>query len=172
MVCARMLSFFSRVPLFVTLWTVGHQAPLSMGFPRQEYWSGLQCLSPGALPNPGIEPTSPTLLADSLTTGPHGKSKQPIISLQNPAYSFSFFFFWSIVDLQYCVSFRCTAKWFHIYTYICILLDYFPLQVITRYWMWLPVLYSKSLLIIYFMYSSLYLGASLMAQMIKNLPLM
>ena len=45
----------------VTLWTVAHQAPLSMGFSRQEYWSGLPFPSPGDLPDPGIEPGSPTL---------------------------------------------------------------------------------------------------------------
>ena len=49
-----MLSRFSRVRLFVILWTVIHQGPLSMGFSRQEYWNGLPCPSPGALPNPGI----------------------------------------------------------------------------------------------------------------------
>ena len=43
---------------FVTPWTVAHQAPLSMGFPRQEYWSGLPFISPGDLPNTGIEPGS------------------------------------------------------------------------------------------------------------------
>ena len=43
----------------VTLWTVAHQAPLSMGFPREEYWSGLPFLPPGDLPNPGMEPASP-----------------------------------------------------------------------------------------------------------------
>ena len=47
-------------------WTVAHQAPLSMEFSRQEYWSGLPCPSPGNLPNPGIKPRSPTLQADSL----------------------------------------------------------------------------------------------------------
>ena len=52
------LSHFSRVPLFVTLWTVAHLAPLSMGFSRQKYWSGLPCPPPGDLPNPGIKPTS------------------------------------------------------------------------------------------------------------------
>ena len=52
-----MLSCFSQVKLFATPWTVAHQAPLSTGFPRQGYWSGLS--SPGALPNPGIEPASP-----------------------------------------------------------------------------------------------------------------
>ena len=54
-----MLSCFSRVRLCVTVWTVALQAPLSMGFPRQEYWSGLPFPSPGNLPNPGIEPASP-----------------------------------------------------------------------------------------------------------------
>ena len=57
------LSHFSRVQLFVTPWTVARQAPLSMGFPRQEYWSGLLFPPPGDLPDPGIEPTSPSSLA-------------------------------------------------------------------------------------------------------------
>ena len=59
-----------------TLWTIAHQAPLSMGFSRQEYWSGLPCSPPGALPNPGIEPTFPVSLAlqaDSLPIEPPGK---------------------------------------------------------------------------------------------------
>ena len=53
-----MLSRFSRVRLFVTLWAVAHQASLSMGFSRKEYWSGLLCPPPEDLPNPGIEPVS------------------------------------------------------------------------------------------------------------------
>ena len=61
-----MLSHFIRVQLFATPWTVAHQAPLSMGFSRQEYWNGLPCLPPGDLPNPGIKPASPALQADSL----------------------------------------------------------------------------------------------------------
>ena len=48
-----MLSHFSHVRLFVALWTVAHQAPLSMAFPRQEYWSGLPCSPQGDLPDPG-----------------------------------------------------------------------------------------------------------------------
>ena len=56
----------SRVWLFVTPQTVTHQAPLSMEFSRQKYWSCLLCLSPGNLPNPGIEPRSPALQTDSL----------------------------------------------------------------------------------------------------------
>ena len=63
----------SRVPLFVTPWTVAYQAPLSMGFSRQEYWSGLPFPSPGDLPDPGIEPRSPAFQADALTTEPPGK---------------------------------------------------------------------------------------------------
>ena len=51
---------FSRVWLCMTLWTVAHQAPLSTGFSRQEYWSGLSCPPPGSLPDPGIELTSLT----------------------------------------------------------------------------------------------------------------
>ena len=63
----------SHVQLFATLWTVARQAPLSMGFSRQEYWSGLPFPSPGDLLNPGIELRSPTLQADALTSEPPGK---------------------------------------------------------------------------------------------------
>ena len=55
----------NRVRLFVTSWTVAYQAPQSMEFSRQEYWSGLPFPSLGDLPNPGIEPGSPALQADS-----------------------------------------------------------------------------------------------------------
>ena len=60
----------------MTPWTVARQAPLSIGFSRQEYWSGLPCHSPGDLPNPGIEPESPTLQVDSLPSEPPGKPIQ------------------------------------------------------------------------------------------------
>ena len=63
----------SHVQLFVTPWTVASQAPLSMGFPRQQYWSGLLFPSPGDLPYPGIKPGSPPLQADSLSTELLGK---------------------------------------------------------------------------------------------------
>ena len=69
------LKSLSPVQLFVTPWIVAHQAPLSMRFSRQEYWSGLPFPSPGDLPNPGIEPGSPTLEADALTSEPPGGSK-------------------------------------------------------------------------------------------------
>ena len=65
----------SCVLLFATLWTVANQAPLSMGFSRQEYWSRLPFPSPGDLPNPGIEPGSPALQVDSLPSEPLGKPK-------------------------------------------------------------------------------------------------
>ena len=66
---ACMLSHFSRVRLFDTQWTIACQALLSMKFPRQEYWSGLPFLSPGDLPEPGIEAIagSPALKADIFT---------------------------------------------------------------------------------------------------------
>ena len=57
-----------RIRLFVTPWTVAHQAPLSMGFSRQEYWSGLPCPLPGDLPNPGVEPRSAALAGKFFTS--------------------------------------------------------------------------------------------------------
>ena len=71
--CVRLLS---RVRLLVTPWTVAHQAPLSMGFPRQEYWSGLSSPSPGDFPNPGIKlmfPVTSTLADEFFTDAPPGK---------------------------------------------------------------------------------------------------
>ena len=59
----------------VTPWTVARQAPLSMRFPRQEYWSGLPFPSPGDLPNPGTEPTSPALAGRFFNTEPLGKPR-------------------------------------------------------------------------------------------------
>ena len=63
----------SRVRLFATPWTVAYQAPPSMGFSRQDYWSGLPFPSPGDLPKPGTEPGSPTLQADALPSEPPGQ---------------------------------------------------------------------------------------------------
>ena len=65
----------SRVLLFATLRTVANQASLSVGFSRQEYWSGLPFPSPGDLLNPGVEPGSPALKADSLPSEPLKKPK-------------------------------------------------------------------------------------------------
>ena len=75
--CAKSLQSYptlcntmDRIRLFVTQWTVACQAPLSMGFSRQEYFSGLPCPPPGDLPDPGIEPASPTLAGRFFTTEP------------------------------------------------------------------------------------------------------
>ena len=62
-------------PTHVTPWTVAHQAPLSVAFSRQEYWSGLPFPSPGDLPDPGIESGSPALQADALPSEPPRKTK-------------------------------------------------------------------------------------------------
>ena len=73
----------SRVRLFVTPWTVAHQAPPSMEFFRQEYWSGLPFPSPGDPPNPGIKPESPALRADALPSETPGSLTSYSISRAN-----------------------------------------------------------------------------------------
>ena len=75
-VCAQLLS---RVRLFTTPWTVALQAPLSVKFSRQEYWSGLPFLTPGDLPNPGMKPASPALAGRFFTTTPPGKLKPVLL---------------------------------------------------------------------------------------------
>ena len=79
-VCAvHVLSHFGFVRVFETMWTVAHQASLSLGFSRQGYWGGLPCASPGDLPNPGIKfmsPASPALQSNSLPTEPRGSQHQ------------------------------------------------------------------------------------------------
>ena len=74
----------SHVQLFVTPWTVACQAPLSMEFSRQGYWNGLPFPSPGDLPDPGMEPMSPALQADSLLSEPLRKPKGPPLRCYNP----------------------------------------------------------------------------------------
>ena len=76
----KKVKLLSHVRLFATPWTVAHQAPLSMEFSRQEYWSGLSFAFPGNLPNPGIKPTSlasPVLSDGFFTTVPPGKPGKP-----------------------------------------------------------------------------------------------
>ena len=79
---ACMLSHFSHVQLFATLWTEAHQAPLTMEFSRQEYWSGFPFPPPRDLPDLGIKPASPALQADSLPLSHLGSPTVPM-----PAYS-------------------------------------------------------------------------------------
>ena len=69
----KKMKSLSRVQLFATPWTVAYQAPASMGFSRQEYWSGLPFPSLGNLPDPRIELRSPALQADALPSEPPGK---------------------------------------------------------------------------------------------------
>ena len=75
----------SHVQLFVTPGTVAYQAPPSMGFSMQEYWTGLPFPSPGYLPNPGIEPRSPTLQADALPSEPPFIAKYKLFSVASNA---------------------------------------------------------------------------------------
>ena len=70
----------SPVQLFAAPWTVAHQAPPSVGFSRQEYWSGLPFPSPGDLPDTGIKPRSPSFQAGALTSEPPGKPFPPFSS--------------------------------------------------------------------------------------------
>ena len=72
-------------PTLATPWTVACQAPLSMGFSRQEYWSGLKFPSPGDLPNPGIEPRSSALQADSYQ-----------MSYKESPYIYTFLYIWGL----------------------------------------------------------------------------
>ena len=76
----------------MTPWTVARQAPPSMGFSRQEYWSGLLFPSPGDLPNPGIKPKSPTLQADALTSAPPGKPLRSLLLVGHNIISLSLCF--------------------------------------------------------------------------------
>ena len=79
--CVCTPSSFSHVQLFVTPWTVARQAPLSMGLPSQEYWSGLPWPPPGDLPDPGIEPGSPVLQVKYLPLNLWGRPSSPHRSL-------------------------------------------------------------------------------------------
>ena len=84
-----MLSCFSHVQLFVTLWTIAHQAPLSMEFSRQEYWSGSPCPPPGNLPDPGFKLTS--LLSPALAGRffPTNATWEALITYSHPPFNSS-----------------------------------------------------------------------------------
>ena len=90
---ACVLSCFSRVWIFVTPWTVACQGHLSMGFSRQEYWSGLPCPPPGDLPHPGIKPvslTSPTLAGRFFTTWDSWEAQDEVYRLISATLSYMF----------------------------------------------------------------------------------
>ena len=92
------VKLLSHVQLFATPWTVAHQAPQSMEFSRQEYWSGVPFPSPGDLPDPGIEPWSPTFQTDALTCEPPGKENWTE---------------WSLKDKNQCLIAACRQKLDH-----------------------------------------------------------
>ena len=148
-----------------------------MGFSRQEHWSGLPLPPAGDLPNPETEhmsPESPALAERFFTTElPNPPPKCFLKNILNipKKFLFSFIenwrkflspggnlknkFYWSLVDLQCYVSFRCTAKWIsYTYTYIHSYFRFFPVPSIIEFWVELPVLYSRFLLVIYFVYYS------------------
>ena len=90
--CVCMLSGFSHVLFFATLWIVAHQAPLSIRFSRQEYWSGLPCPPPEYLPSPGIKPKSsvaPSLQLDSLLLSHWGSPQPSTLTVKSYAELFS-----------------------------------------------------------------------------------
>ena len=84
--CECVCEVAQSCPTLCDPWTVACQASPSMGFSNQEYWSGLPFPSPGDLPNPGIEPGSPALQADALSSEPPGKPKQ-IVCYANKMFS-------------------------------------------------------------------------------------
>ena len=97
-----------RVQLFATPWTVACQAPPSMGFSRQEYWSGLPFPYPGGLPDPGIESRSPTFQADALTSESVGQPKSSFLRVLNP--------YWSCL-------FACLVGWFSFHSFLLLAVE-------------------------------------------------
>ena len=109
--CTYVLSCFSHVWLFEALWTVACQAPLSMGFSKQESWSGLPCPPPGNLSHPGVETASraaPALLVDSLPLSHQGSPPIKYKSQLNSCYCW--IKYWSWPRGLVMVSFFC--NWF------------------------------------------------------------
>ena len=96
--CRSLSQSLSLIGLVVSPWTVAHQASLSMGFSRQEYWSGLPFPSPGDLPNPETEPAPPALAGDFFTTEPLGSPHEsfrytynvPVVDFPNLSMLFIF----------------------------------------------------------------------------------
>ena len=86
----------------MTPWTVAHQGPSSMGFSRQEYWTGVPFPSPEDLPDPGIEPGSPALQADALTSEPPGK---PMIHLGDDNFCFRTLYSIGIKMIDFAISY-------------------------------------------------------------------
>ena len=110
-VCARVRGkCFSCVWLFVTLWTIACQAPLSVGFSRQGYGSGLPCLPPGNLPYAGIKPTSPALAGGFFTTSATWEAHCPHESLSFPRWYSPSSFLRAVKGQQLWETFAHTCK--------------------------------------------------------------
>ena len=112
------LNSLSHVRLFTTPWTAASQAPPSMGFSKQEYWSGVPFSSPGDLPDPGIEPRSPSLQVDTLPAKPPGKpwSSQTRDQTQVSCIAGGFFTSWATREAHIHsnpVKFVLKSLWFH-----------------------------------------------------------
>ena len=101
----RVHANFNCAQLVATLWIVAHQTPLSVGFSRQEYWFGLPFASPGDLPDPGIEPCSTILQADSLPSEPPGK----------PIFIYQFHLVQSQLCLTLCNPMDCSTSGFPVH---------------------------------------------------------
>ena len=137
--CKSLLLFSLSVgSYFVIPWTVARQAPLSMRFPGQEYWSGLPFSSPGCLPDPGIETMSPALAGEFFTTESPGKPHKPLqsilifsiysVSLVVCHFLFQFFFL-------YLLPFFLTIPVFGFHWYFCLIqqLSFFLFYILLIY---------------------------------------
>ena len=143
---------------FVTPWTAALQAPLSMGFPKQEYWSGLPLPFPGDLPNPGIKPVS-LAFASRLSLSHQGspafkiilcKSKQHLVfftslSFFPPAHSLTWKLiphFWKLVKFFFfskCLKWNLKHNWSWLVSAVCILTgDLVNIQKLIYFWQWDP----------------------------------
>ena len=124
-----MLNCFSRVWLFSTLWTEAHQAPLCMGFSRQEYWSGLRCPPPGDLPYPGTEPMSLAWQMDSLTLAPQGNMFSLYIFFCNFSFALQYEHALHLsrkwLQLIHFSGIKYSVVWFFFYN-LCYTLSFFP----------------------------------------------
>ena len=141
----------SHVRFFVTLWIVAHQAPLSMGFSRQKYWSGLPFPPPGDLSDPGIECMSPVLAGEFFTTETPGKCPPSPL-------------FWKVIKIIYsfvCLLltynwftmlylYHCTARW-SIYAFFFI---FFSITVYPRILNRVPFVHRRTLLFTHSIYNT------------------